>query len=91
MTWTERALTVIDQARAEGEARGLTGKDLKHIDAAYPFGRRENHPYQCWLKARRQRCADLPGVRPLPRRRNQDEPERIVPLPGQMSFLEGNN
>lgn len=89
MTWTEHALAVIDQARSEGEAKGLAGKDLlRHIDAAYPFGPRENHPYQCWLRARRQRCADLPGVRPLTRHRNPEEPARVNPLPGQMSFLE---
>ncbi len=32
---------------------------IKEIDAAYPFGPRELHPYQMWLKERRRSIAQL--------------------------------
>lgn len=85
--WAEKAMATIDRARAEGETAGLSGKDLLgHIDAAYPFGPRDYWPYKAWLRARRLRCADLPGVRPLPTPKNRGGP--TPPMRGQMDLFE---
>lgn len=46
-----------DAARAEGCAEDEV---LRRVDVAYPFGIRKYHPYQMWLKARRE-LLGLPG------------------------------
>ncbi len=61
-TWRESAALHISEAAAEWlEAQGKALPDLLRltdgerkdllvaISAAYPYGRRENHPYQIWL------------------------------------------
>lgn len=49
MTWRERSWRHVQAAVAEGEARGLDGKDLeKFVRSEYPFGIREHWPYKVW-------------------------------------------
>lgn len=49
--WRKRAKAVIDKVITDNPK--ATPDELKRlIDAAYPFGSRELHPYQIWLKER---------------------------------------
>jgi hypothetical protein len=53
MSWRERARKAIEQAHA-ALPEGVSFKDRKRaIDAVYPFGERQYHPYKQWLKERR--------------------------------------
>jgi hypothetical protein len=53
--WRDRAEQAIRTALAEAEAQGLDDKaTVALVDSRYPFGKRERHPYQMWLKARRE-------------------------------------
>ncbi|GAA4002855.1 hypothetical protein GCM10022631_12010 [Deinococcus rubellus] len=53
--WQSRAGKVIwpivEAGRKAGEAPKAV---LAQIDAAYPFGAREHHPYKMWLAVRRE-------------------------------------
>lgn len=52
MTWYDRAMRVI--VVTYNAHKHLPEKEiLDAIDAAYPFGARELHPYKQWLKARK--------------------------------------
>ena len=52
--WEEHAAAVIRRVMAEAAAAGLDAEATRRlVDAAYPFGARENHPYAMWLRARR--------------------------------------
>lgn len=83
-TWRHRAAAVIREVLHECKTMGMTPEDtIKEVDANYPFGQREYWPYKAWLRARRELCGHLPGVRPWtapkPRkkkRRHADTPER---------------
>lgn len=70
-TWRDQARPVVTRAIADGRDAGLTGRDLlKHVQAFYPFGPRENWPYKVWLdevrcqlgrrKRKRTQAPDLP-------------------------------
>lgn len=58
--WKQDSFIVIEQALRHGVARGLSGKELvQHVDDAYPFGERRNHPFQCWRAVRREMLGNL--------------------------------
>lgn len=60
--WRAAAQITIRQAIDECKSRDK--KEIKKaIDAAYPFGIRENHPYKIWLSERRIALEDL-GILP---------------------------
>lgn len=53
MTWYNRAMHTI--SLTYNAHKHLPEKEiLAAIDAAYPFGARELHPYKQWLKARKE-------------------------------------
>lgn len=52
-SWRMASRDAIERAVSEATAAGLEGRDIvRHIDQAYPFGGRENWPYQMWLEER---------------------------------------
>lgn len=63
----------------------------KAIDAAYPFGSRENHPYKIWLSERKAFFIQL-GIIPAPPakmpkfKRKGKQP--IAISPGQLSLFD---
>ena len=58
--WRNHAEHVIKAALAEAEAQGLDEKaTLALVDIKYPFGERAYHPYQMWLKVRRELVPSL--------------------------------
>lgn len=58
--WRDHAEHVIRKALAEAEAQGLDeASTLALVDSRYPFGVREYHPYQMWLKVRRELVPSL--------------------------------
>lgn len=58
--WRAHAEKVITKALAEAEAQGLDDKaTLALVDSRYPFHMREYHPYQMWLKVRRELVPSL--------------------------------
>lgn len=62
--WRAISNQVIESVHAKLD-RGITFKDRKAaIDAAYPFGVRNYHPYKIWLSARKAylaRYSDKPA------------------------------
>lgn len=62
--WRKLAREAIDKAHA-GLDRDTALKDRKAaIDAVYPFGERQYHPYKMWLKERKiylDRWSDKPA------------------------------
>lgn len=58
--WRTHAEHVISQALAEAAEQGLDdAATLRLVDSRYPFGMREYHPYQMWLKVRRELVPSL--------------------------------
>lgn len=58
--WRDHAEHVVKKALAEAEAQGLDEKaTLALVDSRYPFGERAYHPYQMWLKVRRELVPSL--------------------------------
>jgi hypothetical protein len=58
--WRTHAEKVITKALAEAEAQALDEKaTLALVDSRYPFGERAYHPYQMWLKVRRELVPSL--------------------------------
>lgn len=58
--WRSHAEQVIRQALADAQAQGLDEvATLTLVDSRYPFGIREYHPYQMWLKVRRELVPSL--------------------------------
>jgi hypothetical protein len=54
-TWRTHAEAVIKQALADAAEQGLDdAATVRLVDSRYPFGMREYHPYQMWLKVRRE-------------------------------------
>lgn len=62
--WRRVSREVIDRVVAEHKANG--GDLKKMIDAAYPFGQRQYHPYKIWLSERK---AALKGTQWEPKKR----------------------
>jgi hypothetical protein len=59
-SWRAKARHVITRVMEAARAAQLdVAATIKEIDAAYPFGPREYHPYQMWLKERRRAIAQL--------------------------------
>lgn len=53
MNWSTKSAAVITGVIRDNP--GVTGKALfALVDAAYPFGLREHHPYKMWLRERRR-------------------------------------
>ena len=49
-TWRDAAKRTIQKALQEAESQGLDAEAThKYVNAAYPFGEREYHPYKIWL------------------------------------------
>lgn len=64
--WRERAEQHIDALLKECWEQGLQGEAIvQYVDSHYPFGPRDYHPYQVWLRVRREKLAGLPGIKPL--------------------------
>lgn len=60
--WRKTAREAIDKAHA-GLDRDIAFNDRKAaIDAAYPFGERQYHPYKMWLKERKAYLARWDGT-----------------------------
>lgn len=58
--WRTHAEKVIRKALAEAKVLGLDErKTLALVDSRYPFGERAYHPYQMWLKVRRELVPSL--------------------------------
>lgn len=58
--WRDHAERVITKALAEAEAQALDDQAaLALVDSRYPFGERAYHPYQMWLKVRRELVPSL--------------------------------
>ncbi len=56
--WRRGAEAVINREIRAGFAAGQTvGEIRQRVDAAYPFGPREYHPYKLWLAVRREAFA----------------------------------
>lgn len=54
VTWGQHAERVIAKAIAAGKAAGEGVAAIRErVDAAYPFGQRQYHPYKQWLRQRR--------------------------------------
>lgn len=64
--WRERARNVIAVTIALARKEGVedAAEILKRIDAAYPFGLREYHPYKLWLDERKKAKKQL-GLLPI--------------------------
>jgi hypothetical protein len=59
VNWKAEARAAIERAYADGVAAGLTGRELRnHVNAAYPFGARERHPYKVWCAEMKQRFGE---------------------------------
>jgi hypothetical protein len=52
MTRTEQARKAIEGATRDLPANTPLEDRVAIVDAAYPFGLRDHHPYECWLKER---------------------------------------
>lgn len=71
------------KCRADGKTPADTAKA---IDAAYPFGEREHHPYKVWLRERKLFFAQ----HGLPRNgRNKTDKEQLDDLITMMSAKRG--
>lgn len=65
--WRNQSRKVILAALDSGRAAGLEGNVLvKHVDAQYPFGLRECHPYKIWLDERKVQLRRA-GLLPKPK------------------------
>ena len=53
MSWSDRARTVIGEIHARLPADASYQDRVTALREGYPFGARENHPYQAWLKSQR--------------------------------------
>lgn len=72
--WRQRSAQVIQAALARAQAEGKSGAELiAAIDDAYPFGSREHHPYQCWLKERNIALVGLGLAKPHKRQTAQEK------------------
>ncbi len=82
-SWRARARQMIARVVQAAQAAQLDVQaTVREIDAAYPFGPREYHPYQMWLKERRRAIALLA----MPVRPSAPVPEQ-PPLPPQVHTL----
>lgn len=52
-SWSDLAWDAINAAHGRLPSDASLAQRIAAIDAAYPFGQREYHPYKIWLKARR--------------------------------------
>ena len=57
MTWRDEAWEAINRVDQQLPAAATLAERTAAIDAAYPFGARDWHPYRQWLKARRSYLA----------------------------------
>lgn len=93
-TWRMRAREVISEVATHAREEGVTDEKevIRRVDAAYPFGDRENYPYKVWLEERRNAIALLRGeipTRPKPRPRAQRPRlgSALVPVPELQVWL----
>lgn len=83
-TWYQIAERTIKDVQRQAAAEGITNATeiLRLVDAAYPFGQRKYHPYQQWLKARRE-LLQLPKSKSAADCAKLSAWERGEPLPGE--------
>lgn len=74
MKWSDRARAVIGEIHTRLPADASYKDRVAALRAGYPFGTRENHPYQAWLKAQREYLAKF-RVDPFPKTPAED-PDR---------------
>lgn len=55
--WRSHAEHVIERVLRECSADVPPDEVERRVDAAYPFGMRDNHPYKIWLDVRRKALA----------------------------------
>lgn len=53
MSWSDEAASVIREVHAALPKDATLAERKRAVDAAYPFGSREQWPYKAWLKARK--------------------------------------
>lgn len=88
--WRATARKVIEQALCDGRAAGLEGKALvAFVDARYPFGLRELHPYKIWLNERALRVFGVKRPMSRPRARKAAEAKKAAEVPGQGDLFGG--
>ncbi|PZP68370.1 hypothetical protein [Methylorubrum populi] len=74
MTWGDRARAAIGRIHAGLPAEATYAQRVAALRDGYPFGPRENAPYQAWLKAQRAYLARYRPAgphRPIPQRDGQ--------------------
>jgi hypothetical protein len=69
--WRLAARKAIQSAIASVEDSNDLVKIKKAIDSAYPFGGRENYPYQVWLDERRKTFYELGILTKKPNKRGR--------------------
>ena len=57
MSWYLKARSVIAKLDADMPEKLTFQERKKLVQAAYPWGARENHPYKAWCKAQREYLA----------------------------------
>ena len=84
--WRLAARQAIQGAIASAPPGAFPYELKKAIDAAYPFGQRENHPYKIWLSERRAYFCDL-GIhtQQQPKKKNRGKGDRTSP--GQLKLF----
>lgn len=65
--WRSRARNVISVTKALAKQEGIADPNaiLERVNAAYPFGVREYHPYRIWLDEVKKLKIEL-GLLPMP-------------------------
>lgn len=58
-TWSQMAVEAINVALKVLPENATSDEKKKAIDAAYPFGPRQYHPYKIWLKRRKEALAQI--------------------------------
>lgn len=76
--WRLTARQIIQQILADNspDEKLSASAILKKIDDAYPFGKRANYPYQCWLSERRKALIQLGYSSPHPVRSRKKKRQR---------------
>jgi hypothetical protein len=75
--WRKEAAAVIREAHKTVPEGATLKERAAIIDAAYPFGPRQYHPYKMWLKERAEYLRAY-GYRPKPRAIQETPLERLM-------------
>lgn len=75
--WRQQAATAIRQAHSLVPNDATLKERMAVIDAAYPFGTREYHPYKMWLKERAEYLRAY-GYKPKSKALHETPLERLM-------------